>query len=196
MLYYLAGISGSDHGVSSWAGGSGQSTDASWNTGFEGNDWAGKVGSGDAWTNSGGGFNSGGGGFTSGDSGSSYDKEEAIKYVIVEKETAPEPIYPSSQIFPGSPMGGSPFSGASTLPLSLAPGSNEIVDSTSYPGAVVHVPLMAPGQPKYCVRCRILSCPTSCERVDEYGCHSCPCAPSRLVFNTSRQTYCLILNYL
>ncbi|XP_052280625.1 uncharacterized protein LOC127878178 [Dreissena polymorpha] len=162
------------------------STDHEWNAGFEEGSWSDKMDSSSgAWSHS----DSSGYGGGSGGSGSGSNTE-TIRYVVVEKEPSySESIYPGGGMgsmhsmpnpFPDGgmgPMSHSPFSN-SMLP-SLGPGSNEVIDTNSMHGAVVHVPLVSPGQPKYCVRCRIISCPTSCERVDEYGCHSCPCAPSR-----------------
>ena len=217
---FPAGHSGNSNYGSNWSSDLGSSVDASWDNKLDGGDWSNKVDTNNAWGESGGSVGSGsGGGGGSGfgssnsGSGSSYSKEESVKYIIIEKEqpspSYSESSYPSSIGFPGSPMSGSPmsgspFSGASSLPSSLVPGSHEIVDTASYPGAVIHVPLVAPGQPKYCVRCRILSCPTSCERVDSHGCHSCPCAPSRFVTNQlspsvpqlSLMNVCLHENYI
>lgn len=181
MFYTYKGLA---RGASSsgYDSGFGESTDAAWDRGFEGGDWSSKMSSDtSAWSNSGDGNSFSSSGFASG------GREETVKYVIVEKE--PEPSYSSTPYESGnSPLSAlpnpfpagisSPFSG-SHVPSALLPGSNHIVDSHSYGENVIHVPLLAPGIPKYCVKCHILSCPGTCERIDEYGCRSCPCAPSR-----------------
>ncbi|XP_045215078.2 uncharacterized protein LOC123565274 [Mercenaria mercenaria] len=172
---------------SGFGSGSGTSSDAAWDRGFEEGDWSSKMNTDTgAWTNTGGGgFSSAG--FGSSSRYSSDDREETVKYVIVEKE--PEPSRSNSQypsgirplsVLPNPfPSGmSSPFAG-SHMPSAVLPGTNTISDSHSYGANVIYVPLLAPGIPKYCVRCRILSCPETCERIDEYGCRSCPCAPSR-----------------
>lgn len=176
------GSSSSSSSGSSGSGFGSMSSDAAWDRGFEEGDWSSKMNAdSSAWSNSG-----GGGGYSSAGVGSSSgSKEETVKYVIVEKE--PEPQIPS-YTGGGGPISAlpNPFSrgmsspfGSMNMPSSLLPGSNNIVDSHLYGSNVIHVPLLAPGIPKYCVRCKILSCPGTCERTDEYGCKSCPCAPSR-----------------
>ena len=149
-----------------------------------------------------------GNGFSSGSSSNSGSGHtETTKYVIIEKQPEPsytENIYPdihpgisllpnAPSSFPGS---GSPFSAPSRMgpsaPSGMGPGSIPSIPSDSMSsgsssyttssshGRIVQVPLLAPGVPKYCVRGKILSCPSTCERVDEWGCKSCPCAPGKL----------------
>ena len=81
----------------------------------------------------------------------------------------------------------SPMMGPGSMPSSMmGPGSvpsgpmSSSHASMSSHSSVAHVPLLAPGVPKYCVRDRILGCPSTCERVDEWGCRSCPCAPGKI----------------
>ena len=80
-----------------------------------------------------------------------------------------------------------PMMGPGSMPSSMmGPGSvpsgpmSSSHASISSHSSVAHVPLLAPGVPKYCVRDRILGCPSTCERVDEWGCRSCPCAPGKI----------------
>ena len=67
-----------------------------------------------------------------------------------------------------------------SFPSGIVSSGSSSYTSSSSNGRIVHVPLLAPGVPKYCVRGRILNCPSTCEKVDEWGCKSCPCAPGKL----------------
>ena len=186
-------------GTSDWATAVNSEKDAFSSFGVSG---SGTSGSGGSFSSSNG--NSfGGNGFSSGTSSNSGGHSETTKYVIIEKQpehTYTENIYPdihpgTSSLLPSSiPGSGSPFSipsnmgpgpsgmGPGSIPsfsrASVSSGSLDYTTSSSH-GRVVHVPLLAPGIPKYCVRGRILSCPSTCEKMDEWGCKSCPCAPGK-----------------
>ena len=139
---------------------------------------------------SGNGFSSGSSSGSGGFSNTGNSHTETVKYVYIEKE--PEPsysgsVYPDSSLLPGSfPGSGSPFLTPSMMGPGSGPGGPSSHSMVSPHGSVAHVPLLAPGVPKYCVRDKILGCPTTCERIDEWGCRSCPCAPGEYAIHDNK----------